>query len=48
MRTLNKKRKRKKKPKKAPVEPSRDSTPSPLRRAKKEATDNKLKEEAWL
>ena len=48
MRTLNKKRKRKKKPKKAPVEPSRDSTPSPLRRAKKEATNNKLREEAWL
>ena len=36
----------KKKVKKAPAEPSRDSTPSPLRRAKKEAIKNKLREEA--
>ena len=37
-----------KKLEKAPVEPSKDSTPSPLRRAKREAIKNKLREEAWL
>ena len=31
--------------KNALAEPSRDSTPSPLRRAKKEVVENKLKEE---
>ena len=38
----------KKKVKKAPIEPSRNSTPSPLRRTKKEPVENKLREEAWL
>ena len=38
----------KKKVRKAPAEPSRDSTPSPLRKAKKEAAEKKLREEAWL
>ena len=42
------KRKGKKKLKKIPTEPSRDSTPSPLRRAMKEATENKLRKETWL
>ena len=43
-----KKRKGKKKQNKASKEPTRDSTPSPLRPAKKEVAENKLKEEAWL
>ena len=30
------------------MEPSKDSTSSPLRKAIREATKNKLKEEAWL
>ena len=30
------------------AEPSRDSTPSPLRQAQREAIENKLREEAWL
>ena len=38
----------KKKPKKAPAEPSRDSTPSPLRKAKRETTETRLREETWL
>ena len=38
----------KKKLKKDPTKPSRDSTPSPLKRAKKEVAENKLREEAWL
>ena len=37
-----------KKLKKAPAEPSIDSTPLPLRRNMKEGTENKLREEAWL
>ena len=40
------KRKGKKKLKKALAEPSRDCTPSPMRRARKEAAKNKLIEEA--
>ena len=40
--------KSKKKLKKAPVTPFRNYTPSPLRRARREAEENKLKEEAWL
>ena len=32
----------------AHVEPSKDSTPSPLRIALRETTKNKLREEAWL
>ena len=42
------KRKGKKKLKKAPAVPSRDSTPSPLRRAKRKTVKNRLREEAWL
>ena len=38
----------KKKLKKARVEPSRDSTTSLLRSARREAVENKLREEAWL
>ena len=38
------KKKGKRKLKKAPVEPSRDSTPSPLRTAQREATKNKMRE----
>ena len=38
----------KKKLKQVPIEPSRDSTPFPLRRARREDTANKLKEEARL
>ena len=38
----------KKKLKKVSLEPSRDSTPSPLRRARKEVAKNKLRKEAWL
>ena len=37
-----------KKIKKAYVDPSRGFTPLPLRKAKKETTENMLKEEAWL
>ena len=33
---------------KAFAEPSRDSTPSSLRRVKREAIENRLREEAWL
>ena len=44
----NYKCKRKKKEKKSPAEPSRDSTPSLLRRAKRETLENNLREEAWL
>ena len=32
----------------APIEPLKDSTPSPWKRARKEAVKNKLKEKAWL
>ena len=39
---------RAKETKKDPTAPSRNSTPSPLRRARREATKNKLREEAWL
>ena len=28
--------------------PSRDSTPSPIKRARREAKENKLREKAWL
>ena len=42
------KRKGKRKLKKAPVEPSKDSTPSPLRRARREEAGNRMREEAWM
>ena len=38
----------KKKLKKAPAAPFRYSTPSPIRRAQREAEENKLRERAWL
>ena len=38
----------KKKLKKASAEPSRDSTPSPLRRAKRDAVENRLRKKARL
>ena len=38
----------KRKLKKAPTEPSKDSSPFPLRQARREVVENKLKEERWL
>ena len=40
--------KRKKKVKIIPTTPSRESAPSNLRRARREAEENKLREEAWI
>ena len=50
MRTLitREKAKKKKKHNKAVAKNTRDSTPSPLRKAKREATKHKLREEACL
>ena len=45
---LEYKQKGKKKVKKVPAKPARNSTPFPLRRAKKEVAESKLREEAWL
>ena len=42
------KRKDKKLMKKATMEPSSESTPSPVRRALLEAGENRLREEAWV
>ena len=38
----------KKKVKRAPTVPPRDTTPFPIKRARREAVENKLTEEAWL
>ena len=40
--------KAKKKQREAFVAPSQESTPSPLRKARMEAQENRLREEAWL
>ena len=49
IRTLNtKKKKGKKKLRKAPTEPSRNSNPSSLRRTIKEVAESKLRKEAWV